>query len=98
MLGHEPRDRAGRQIHDEAGDDDRRDHDLEILRHADRGDDGIQREHHIDDDDLDDHPEKRARAWRVIVLFVARFHLGMNFVGRLADQKQPAADQDDVAP
>ena len=31
-------------------------------------------------------------------LLVARFDLGVNFVGRLGDQEQPAADQDDVAP
>ena len=33
-----------------------------------------------------------------VIGFVARFHLGVDFVGRLGDQEQPAADQDDVAP
>jgi len=31
---------------------------LEILRHTDRGDNGIEGEYHIDDDDLDDYPKK----------------------------------------
>ena len=35
---------------------------------------------------------------RAIVLSVAGFHLAVNFVGRLGDQEQSAADQDDVAP
>ena len=29
---------------------------------------------------------------------LARFNFGMDFVGRLGDQEQPAADQDDIAP
>jgi len=53
---------------------------------------------HIDDDDLDDHPEERTGARRVIARFVAPFHFGMNFVGRLCDQEQSAADQNDIAP
>ena len=35
---------------------------------------------------------------RVAAALVARFHLGVDFVGRLCDQEQPAAHQDDVAP
>ncbi len=38
------------------------------------------------------------RAGAASFVFVARFHLVVDFVGRLSDQKQPAADQDDVAP
>jgi hypothetical protein len=30
--------------------------------------------------------------------FLVRFHLAVNFVSSLADQEQPAADQDDIAP
>src|SRR6266446_6920352 len=39
MLRHETCHRSGGHVHDDAGDDNGRDHDLEILRHADRGDD-----------------------------------------------------------
>ena len=43
--------------------------------------------------------QKNALAFGCVVgLAVARLDLGMNFVGRLRDQEQPAADQDDVAP
>ena len=33
-----------------------------------------------------------------VILFVTRFHLGVDFMGGLRDQEQSAADQDDVAP
>ena len=58
----------------------------------------FEREHHVDDDDLEDHPEERAGAALPLAWPVRGFHLGMNLVGRLRDQEQPAADQDDVAP
>src|ERR1700743_3175259 len=57
MLADEFRARSRRYIHEETGDHDRSDHDLQILRHADRGDDGIEREDEINDNDLDDYPE-----------------------------------------
>src|SRR6478609_6910484 len=98
MLRHETCHRSGGHVHDDAGDYNSRDHDLEILRHADRGDNGIEREYHIDDDDLDDYPEKRAGPGRLAIFFVARFYLGVNFMSRLGDQKQPAADQNEVPP
>ena len=99
MLRHEPRHRPRRHIHHGACDDNSGDHDLEILRHPDRSDDGIQREHQIDDDDLDDDPEERAGfGLRRIPSAFARFDLAVNLVRRLGDQECTAADQDDVAP
>src|ERR1035438_9298218 len=51
MIRSEPRNWAGGRVHDQAGDHHRSDHDRKILHHADRGDDGVEREHHVDDDD-----------------------------------------------
>ena len=59
----------------------------------------FEREHQIDGDQLDDDPGEglpgAGRAWHRLV---ARLDLGVNFMRRLGDQKQAAADQDDVAP
>ncbi len=58
----------------------------------------FQREHHIDDDDLDDYPEEGTGFRRASMRFATRVHLVVNFVGRLGDQEQSATDQDDIAP
>ena len=58
----------------------------------------IEREHQVDNDDLDDDQEKCGAHPLGLAVFVARLHLAVNFVGRLCDQKQATADQNDVAP
>ena len=58
----------------------------------------FEREHQVDDDDLDDHPEERAGVRAPLLVRLARLDFAVDFVGGLADQEQPAADQDDVAP
>ena len=52
MVGDEMRDRPGGGIHHDHRDHHGGDHDLEILRHADGGDDGIEREHEVDQGEL----------------------------------------------
>ena len=77
----------------------RRDHDLDVLRHADGGDDRVERE-----DQIDRRPAARPPARTIASAAPAlpssspRFDLAVDFVGRLGDQEQAAADQDDVAP
>ncbi len=56
MLGDEISDRPRRRIHHEHGDHHGRDHHLEVIRHADRGDDRIEREDEVDRDQLQDDP------------------------------------------
>ena len=41
---------------------------------------------------------KKAALPEAAAVRLMRFDLAMDFVGRLGDQKQPAGDQDDVAP
>ena len=47
-------DRASRNIHHRDRNDDGGDHDLDVLRHADRGHNQVDREHQIDRDHLHD--------------------------------------------
>ena len=60
----------------------------------------FEREHQVDHDQLDHDPERTtlARGGASSAVLVARLDLGVDFVRRLGDQEQPAADQDDVAP
>ena len=77
----------------------RGDHDLQVLRHADRGDDRIERKHQIDDHELNARSRRRPPWWRQQpAIALARLDLGMNFMRRLGDEEQAAADQDDVPP
>ena len=93
-----PRDRAGGRVHHQHGQHHRRDHDLDILRHADRRDDGVDREHKIDRDDLrHDQREGRIGLGGRTVRLVG-LDLGMDLVRRLRDQEQAAGNQDDVVP
>ncbi len=85
-------------IHDDHGDDHGGDHHLEVLGHADRGDDRIEREHQVDRDKLNDDPGEGPSAGARLDLAFAGFDLAVNFMRRLGDQKHAAADQDDVAP
>ena len=93
-------DRPGRDIHHDHRDHDGGDHDLDVLRHADGGDDRVEREDQVDRDELQRRPRQNAcaRPPRPRLRLVARLDLGVDLVRRLGDQEQAAADQDDVAP
>ena len=89
-------DRLGGHQHHEHGEDDGRDHDPHIVGHPDRGDDRVEREHDVEQHHLDDdagegrgHPSRSAS--------VGAFELVVDLVGRLGEQEQAAADQDQVA-
>jgi hypothetical protein len=98
VLGDEMRDRSGCHIHHDDRDHDGCDHDLDVLRHADRGDDRVDREHQIDRHDLQhDHGEGRINLGGGRLGFVG-LHLGVDLVRRLGDQKQSTGDQDHVVP
>ena len=58
----------------------------------------FEREYQIDDDYLYYHPEESRSGLRGLARFIASLHLAVYFMGRLSDQEQPTADQNDVAP
>ena len=69
-----------------------------MLGHADRGDDRIDREDQVDDDDLrDDHAEVRADLLAVAFLVLA-LDVAVDLARRLDEQEEPAGEQDQVAP
>src|SRR5205085_4095073 len=71
---------------------------FEILRHPDRGDDGVQRENKVNDHDLEYHQKENASPASLLSILVLRFHLAVDLVGGLCNQKKAAGDQDDVTP
>ena len=67
----------------------------DLVDQADRGDDGIEREHHVDDDDLqDDGGEARLHALRGMAFLT--FGELVDFHGRLPHQEQAARDEDEI--
>ena len=59
MFLDERADRAGKQHHRDDRNDDRRDHDRNLLDHPDRRDHRIERKHDVEQRDLNDHARKR---------------------------------------
>ena len=78
-------------------DDDGGDHDGDVVGHADGGDDRVEREDDVEQHDLPDDGAERRRHLRGAVPFFA-FELVVNLDGRLPQQEQAAADEDEVAP
>ena len=69
-----------------------------VVDHADRGDDRVEREHDVDQHDLQDHRGEGAlhRGW--LASPSSPSSELVDLVGRLPDQEQAAQDQDQVAP
>ena len=64
VLLHERADRLGRGHHDADRDHHGGDHHPQLVDHADGGDDGVEREHDVEQHDLDEHAdERRPRPW-----------------------------------
>ena len=91
-------DRAGREIHHDHGDHHGGDHDLDVLRHADRGDDRIEENTRSTTTSWTTTKAKAAGRRPPLRSCSSRLDLGVDLVRRLGDEKEPAADQDDVAP
>lgn len=95
---HKAGQRRGGHDHDQHGRDDGQHHHRDMVHHAHRGDDGIQREHGIQHHDLDDDlPEARACGRRGIFGHAA-FQAFVQFHGPLEQQKDAAAHEDEVPP
>ena len=73
------------------------DHDRDLLHHADGGDDRVEREHDVEQHDLDQMtPAKLAApAWDRVSLF--SLELVVDLVRALGEQEQAADDEDQVA-
>jgi hypothetical protein len=103
ILVDEVRQRVGGQQHAQHGEDDGDHHDRHVIGHADRGQDGVDREHQVQQDDLED---RRADVVDHDVLLVllqkvvgrGRVDRVVDLLRRLPHQEQAAGDQDQVAP
>ena len=90
-------DRAGEEQHDADRQHHGRDHDRQVLGHADRGDDRVEREDHVEDGDLrDDHPEGAGAAGALLVR-VGHLELLVDLRGGLGHQEEAAAHEHQVA-
>ena len=72
------------------------DHDREIFSHADRGDHRVEREHDVEQQDLNDDADERGRHLGAAVAFLA-FQLFVNLVRALRNEEQAADEQNHVA-
>ena len=95
---HKTCQRRGGHDHDQHGHDDGQHHHRDMVHHAHRGDDGIQGEHGIQHQDLDDDlPEARARGRRGVFGHAA-FQALVQLHGPLEQQKDAAAHEDEISP
>ena len=89
---HELGDRGRGEQHREHGNDDRGDHDGDILRHADGGNHRVEREDDIEQENLDDDARKRCAPARGLFRRIA-FEVVVNLARALEDQEKTAAGE-----
>src|SRR5690606_34468932 len=90
-------DRGGGEHHHRDGDDYGGDHDRQVVGHADGGDHRVERENHVDHEDLHDRRGEGGGLAAVRAL-VPALDGAVDLRSRLGEQEQPAGQQDDVAP
>ena len=96
----EVRERIGGYQHQPDRDHHGGDHDRQRARHADRGQDRIDREDNVEQHDLHDcraEAQASGLGGAFVVRRVAAVERVMNLLGRLPDQEQAARDQDQIA-
>ena len=98
MVVDEPREWPGRDQHHADGDDDGDDHDRHLIDQADRGQDRIEREHDIEQDDLHEHAAQSGRACARCRMRLIALERLVDLGGGLPEQEDAATDEDDVAP
>ena len=94
----EPRYGPRREHHHPHSDNDGCDHHGDPFGHADGGDNRVQRKDEVEQQDLDDDAGERGGDAFSAVVVTVTFELVVNLVGTLAQQEEPAKDQDEVAP
>ena len=90
-------DGSGKGEHDAKRDDDGSDHDPELFDHADGGDDRVEGEHDIEQEDLEDDSVEGDGFAGGVGLAVCAFELVVDFGHAFADQEKSAEEQDEVA-
>ena len=92
--------RIGGEQHHCDGNDDRNHHDRQMLGHADRGDDAVDGEHQVEQQDLPDGGCEADRYGGTVGTFMIQFGIDivMDLPGGFPDQEQPAGYQDQVTP
>jgi hypothetical protein len=100
VPGDEARERVGGDEHGHHGDEDGGDHDGDVVGHADRCDDAVEREHEIENEDLHDGgaEAQHRHGARAVLLLGFGIDVLVDLGGRLPDEEEAAADQDEVAP
>ena len=98
MALHKAGQRRGSQHHDGHGRRDGQHHHRHMVHHAYRGNDGVQRKHGIQHQNLnDDLPEARLAVLLAVVEKLP-FQPLVQFHGALEEQKGPPAHEDDIPP
>ena len=95
---HEVTEGTRGQQHNNHRDRDCGDHNQQLIRQADRGEDGIEGKHEIEQHDLDDHGCKPGRNGLRCNVRLAALHRFINLDRPLGQKKQAAAKQNQVAP
>ena len=95
MRGHEFADVAGKEHHQAHRGDDRGDHDRDFIHHADGGNDRVEREHQIDDDDLEDDGGKGSLDGLHFLAFFTLEQL-VNFLSALPQKEDTATEQNQI--
>ncbi len=90
--------RVHRHQHHHDGDDDGGHHDPHLIDHADRRDDGVQREDDVHQHDLDDDGRERPAAARGRGRVGTGLDLVVDLPRRLEDEEEATRDEDEVAP
>src|SRR5436190_8957010 len=89
MPRDEMMDPARHRHHEDHGQHDRHRHDADVLYHADGGDDRVEREHDVDDDDLHQDRAKARLDGSALGVRVG-FELLVKFADGLVDQEEAA--------
>src|SRR3954462_13914866 len=96
MTLDETADAAGENHHHGNGNDDRGNHDNNLVHHAHRGNDGVEREDNIEQDDLNEDCAKRnaLRPRRVVII---PFQLLMNLARAFREKEESAYNENERA-
>src|SRR6266516_3378426 len=95
MLVNEIADAPRENQHEHQCDDDRRNHDPELPRHADRRDDRVERKHDVEQENLDHYPHK-IRRQTAGDRAVFAFEFFMNLARAFPEQEQSPEDENQV--
>jgi hypothetical protein len=95
MMVNEIADAPGEEQHEYQREDYRRDHHAELTRHAHGGNHRVQREHDVQQENLDHHRGEFRRDAAGDFALLA-FKLFVNLVRAFPQQKQPAANQNQI--